>query len=245
MLSRAVGCNGRLPHRFAIYFAPPPESALNRFGASWLGRDAWTGATLARDAIDGLPADDVNDATAAPRLYGFHATLKPPFRLAAGRTVEELAEAMAEFAARHKTFAAPSLRLAAVGQFLALVLGQDSPAFSALAEDAVRAFDAFRAPPTEGETHRRRAAPLAPRQSELLEQWGYPYVLDEWRFHLTLTGSLTPERLARYQRVLGESTRALTVDPLPVDAVCLFEQADEGVPFRVAARFPLAEDASP
>ena len=36
---------------------------------------------------------------------------------------------------------------------------------------------------------------LTDRQEALLTQWGYPYVMEEFRFHITLTGALDPAHL--------------------------------------------------
>src|SRR5690242_2952145 len=109
------------PRRHAIYFAPPADSALARFAAAWLGRDAGTGARLAPPSVTGLDDDLIERITAEPRRYGFHATLKPPFALAAGRTEAELIAELGAFAATRLSFAAPPLRLAALGRFLALI----------------------------------------------------------------------------------------------------------------------------
>jgi hypothetical protein len=45
-------------------------------------------------------------------------------------------------------------------------------------------------PLTEEELTRRRKAELTPEQDKLLVDWGYPWVLDEFNFHFSLTGSL-------------------------------------------------------
>ena len=51
----------------------------------------------------------------------------------------------------------------------------------------------FARPPGAAELERRRKAGLSAAQEKMLLRWGYPYVLDEFRFHLTLTGRLQPE----------------------------------------------------
>ena len=69
--------------RHAIYFAPPAGSPLAEFGADWLGWDPATGR--GRDGFDlpGLPRRRA-ELVATPARYGFHATLKAPFRLGRG-----------------------------------------------------------------------------------------------------------------------------------------------------------------
>ncbi len=175
--------------RYALYFAPPPESALARLGASWLGRDASTGtveqATPALAGCRPLP-----ELTAAPRRYGLHGTLKAPMRLAPGCNADDLIETAAAWAARRGPVDLGRLQLAALGPFLALVPRQQPPALERFAADLVRDFDRFRAPPTPAELARRQRHPLSPRQTELLEAWGYPYVMEEFRFHITLSDAL-------------------------------------------------------
>jgi len=224
--------------RYAIYFAPEPGSALFQFGSRWLGRDASNGASFAHQAVDGIPAGRVAEITASPRMYGFHATLKPPFRMAAGATERDLREVLDEFAAKRAAFDAPPLRLGKLGSFLALVLSAPSPQFEALAADAVRCFDRFRMPATAEEIERRKHPRMKPRQIALLRMWGYPYVLDQWRFHMSLTGSLPEEDLQKLSRFLALQTEPFASQPLRVDAVCLFEQAGEGMPFSITGRYP-------
>src|SRR5262245_30411246 len=134
--------------RFAIYFAPPVGSPLHAFGSACLGREVVSGEARPYPVIDGLTSDRWRRIAASPSIYGFHATLKPPFRLAGGRTRLELVRALEQFAAARTAFTAPPLRVARISNFLALVLRDDSPAFSELADACVRGFDFFRAAPS-------------------------------------------------------------------------------------------------
>jgi hypothetical protein len=180
----------------------------------------------------------------APRRYGFHATLKPPFPLAAGRTIDELQATCAAFAATRPSFEVPGLELAEIGKFLALVLRTPSAPFAALAEDAVRAFEPFRAAPSATELARRHNARLNERERELVAVWGYPYVLDRWRFHLTLTEELDDPERAIVRREIEPLVAPFIEDTLHVDSVVLFEQPDSDRPFRELARFPFAKAAA-
>lgn len=237
MTDRAAG------RRFAIYFAPPADSPLYRFGSAWLGRDALTGAQLAQPVLDGLSVERWREITASPKMYGFHATLKPPFHMSTGHSREELILALDQFAAERKPFQASRLRLARISNFLALVLCESSAAMSKLAEACVGAFDGFRAPPTPEELARRRSASLTLRQHVLLSSWGYPYVLDEWRFHMTLASGLKRSEADLLCRSLEPLAAPCCASPLRVDAVCLFEQPDANAPFRLARRFPFGGKA--
>lgn len=229
-----------MPHfrRHAIYWAPPAGSALARFGAAWLGWDAEAGREVPHLDAPGLPLP-LAEITATPRKYGFHATLKPPFRLAGGTDAAALDRAAADLAARIAAFEAPPLTLARIGRFIALVPSAPCPPLAALAALAVTGLDGFRAPPGEAELTRRRAARLSPRQEEMLARWGYPYVLDEFRFHLTLTGALSPETADPVFSTLAALTEPFRAAPLPVTEISLFGEDVEGR-FHVIRRHALS-----
>lgn len=163
-----------MPARFAVYYAPAPGSGLDRFGSAWLGRDARTGEVLEQPAIEGLTPERQRVITEDARRYGFHATLKPPFALAPGRSSAELRDALAAFAAARAPFAIPPLTLAAIGGFLALVPSARSEPLQSLADAAVRELDGFRAPPTADELARRRKARLTPGQETNSTAGGTP-----------------------------------------------------------------------
>lgn len=225
--------------RYAIYFAPLAGSDLARVGDRWLGRDAETAQALPQPELDGLDADRLRALTEAPRHYGFHGTLKPPFHLANGCDVDDLCRAMAGFAARQAPFEIAALQLRAIADFLALVPADPAPALSALADACVTEFDAYRAAPDAAELAKRHAAGLTPRQAELLARWGYPYVLDEFRFHLTLTGPIAdPAERTRVAGLLQPLVAPLLAQPMPVHELCLFHQPDRATPFRLIQRIP-------
>ncbi|NJO54321.1 MAG: hypothetical protein HC829_05245, partial [Bacteroidales bacterium] len=76
--------------RYALYFAPLDDRPLWKFGSATIGWDAQLAAE--RPALP--PAQALvpgwAEATAEPRRYGFHATLKAPFALAEGTSAEAL-----------------------------------------------------------------------------------------------------------------------------------------------------------
>lgn len=224
--------------RYAIYFAPPADTALARFGAAWLGRDAETGVRPARPSIKGFSDERLARITETPRGYGFHATLAPPFRLAEGCTRGMLDEALAVFARGRQPFRAPPLRLAELDDFIALMLSGPSAPMQALEDDVIHTFHRFRAPPTPAEHIRRQVGTHTPRQEELLRQWGYPFVLDEFRFHMTLTCELDQTERRSLRAALERLTAPLCAQPLAVDGIALFEQETKGAPFRLARRYP-------
>lgn len=170
--------------RFAVYYVPP-EGALAEFGDAWLGFSLTQGCEVPQFQLDGL-----KDITIAPRKYGFHGTLKPPFRLVEGLTVDALKSALADLTAKLAPAVCGSLELTSLGQFLALVPTGNLGSVRSVAAACVRELDHFRTPASEAELARRRKAELSVRQDALLAQWGYPYVMEEFQFHLTLTGQL-------------------------------------------------------
>jgi len=176
--------------RYALYYAPSSQSALGRFGDTWLGRNAETGNDIARLAIDGLDGGEIVAATTSPVRYGFHGTLKPPFALKDGQTRSGLEVAINDLAVRLTPVRCGPLTLKAIGRFLALVPTEPVGELGELAASLVRVLDDFRAPASEAELAKRRSANLTPRQEEMLVAWGYPYVMEEFRFHLTLSGRL-------------------------------------------------------
>lgn len=227
-------------HRVAIYWAPARGTPLARFGAGVLGRDAATGAAMPQPAIPGLEPETVTALTAAPRRYGFHATLKAPFRLAPGSDPAALHAAVARFAAAREPVAAPPLVLEALGRFLALVPAAPAPALDALAAACVEHFDRFRAPPTPEEIARHRPDTLSPRERRHLERWGYPYVFDDFRFHLTLAGPMDEAEQATMAAALAPRAARFRETPLLIDALSVFEQPAPDRPFIITARYPFA-----
>lgn len=231
--------------RYALYFAPPATGPFWRFGCAWLGRDPESGETFARPSLPGAAADEWDDAaldalTASPRTYGFHATLKPPFRLVEGVERATFEAAAAEFAAAETPFVCADVRAAALGRFIAFRLATPEPAMQRLAARAVEALDQFRAPQTSAELAKRRAAGLTDRQEAMLAAWGYPYVMDEFRFHMTLTGAVADgakrDRLAADLAALAEAAGA--AGEMAVDGVALYEQSAPGAPFVLFRRLP-------
>lgn len=226
--------------RYAVYLAPPPDSFLWSFGSRVLGYDAANGAEPAFPDLSGFDAQTWHEITTDPRRYGFHGTLKAPFRLAEGRTEAELFGALDAFAAQHHAFQLAGLEVTALGTFIALVPSMPLPALSDLAQSAVLDLDPFRAPLSPAEIARRRPDALSARQRDYLSDYGYPYVLEEFRFHMTLTGPLADDTRPRAFNALTEAC-AVASAHLPVDIldVCLYRQEAADARFRIVHRAPL------
>lgn len=225
--------------RHAVYFAPPQDDPLNRAAALWLGRDAFSEGGITPPADAGLPLEEWQALTAEPRRYGFHATLKAPFTLTAGKTEQELADAFDAFCATTGPVTIPKLCLAGIGPFFALVPDGDSQAIDGLCAEITRAFEPFRAPLSPEDVARRRPERLTERQRALLEEWGYPYVFEEFRFHMTLTGPVPEEARPRLRDLLEARFAAFTGRPLAIAHLGLFIEPERGAPFLVDRHAPL------
>jgi len=227
-------------HRLALYWAPPSDSALARIGAAWLGRDATGIAVDDRPAIAGFDPARLDQLTAAPRHYALHGTLKPPFVLADGTDERELIAAIQLLTQGLARFTVPALELRLLDGFLALTPSTPCPALDDLAGHCVKAFDHFRRPAPAAELAKRRAAELTPRQDENVLRWGYPYVFEDFRFHITLSERLDAAEAARLQPALAELFAPAIGQPIDVSDITLFAQDGADRPFHERGRFPLA-----
>jgi putative phosphonate metabolism protein len=225
--------------RYAIYYASAPGSELDRFGAQMLGYDAFSGADLpfADGLLRGLP--DWHDLTRDPRKYGFHATLKAPLTLAPGKSEAELLAACESFASMPRSVPVIRPVVDSISGFLAVVPAERSPGIERLAADCTRDFDGFRAPLAAEDRARRNPSALTPRQRDHLDRWGYPYVMEDFRFHMTLTGRLDASRRESILAMLRERFAALGLKVLVIDRIALFRQDQADGKFRVVSHWTL------
>ncbi len=221
--------------RYAIYYAPPANADWTGFATSWLGWEMDGGRAVAHPD---MPNVDVSAITEAPRKYGLHATLKPPFQLRDGQTEAALNDACAQLATRQPPVTLDGLEIARLGRFLALLPVGDTSELNSLAAACVQDLDGFRTPATDQELARRRAASLTPAQDANLTQWGYPYVMDTFRFHITLSGRLDKHTLAATQSALESRLGPLLPKPFQIDDLALVGEASDGR-FHLIHRYPL------
>jgi putative phosphonate metabolism protein len=229
------------PHRVAIYATPNITSPWWDVGSEWLGRCAHRQSNLPQPAIEGLDAATQARLTADPRRYGWHATLKAPFRLANGVSLEQLWQAVAALCSRQTAFTLPHVKVVHMGRFLALRPEDPSPALDRLAADCVMHLQSLAAPLSASDIERRRAAGLTPEQDALMLAWGYPWVLDQFRFHFSLTGNLdctTAEVVERLVNAAGERFNSLS--PLHMNCLSIFIEPTPGADFLLwkQTRFP-------
>lgn len=217
--------------RYAIYFAPREGSAHDCFGSRWLGRDARSGCPLPHPEGPGLSVGRIAELTAAARRYGLHATLKPPFRLLSPELLPQLDCRLHALATAQSAFSF-RVAVAPMGDFLAWRPVDQHDRIAAIAAACVTELDDLRSLPSVAEIERRRESGLNTRQEALLLRWGYPYVFDEYRFHITLTDRLTGEDAAHVRAHLESSCREFSDVPLVFDTLALFVEEDAGGSFR-------------
>ena len=203
-----------MSERFAIYFAPARDSALGLAAETWLAQP------------------DLQPISVSARRYGFHATIKAPMVLSDGMDQTALEMALTEFAGAHAPVSLGRLAPTPLEGFLALIAAPQPQVITDFAATVVTAFERFRAPLSADERARRLKAPLTARQIELTDAYGYPYVLEQFLFHMTLTDRLEPATLAEMRaRALAWFGAALA-EPIVLDRLVLFHEAEAGAPFR-------------
>ena len=229
--------------RYALYFSPAENHPLTKAAARWLGRDAFSNETFPTPVVEGLTTEDVHELTADPRRYAFHATLKAPFELAEGRTEAELIEAFDRFVAENTAFDIPNTIVGQLGRFFAIVPDQVYPELQDFAARIVEDFEPFRAPLSEADFARRKPETLSPAHRANLERWGYHHVMDEFRFHMTLTGQVPAEHAPAMRAELDRRFADFANRPLAIDGLALYVEPARGAPFTALRWLPLASAA--
>jgi len=220
--------------RAAIYFTPAKDDPLTVRAAEWLGRDAFD------DCVVRDPDPLIDELVCEPARYGFHATLKAPFRLADGTTLNDLDRELAAFAIRTQAFSLGRLTVTRPNRFFALTVQAALPQLFEVEEAVRTAFEPFRAPLTEQELARRQPQSLSERQQMNLSRWGYPYVGQDFRFHMTLTNAIGDEdEAARVEKRLHSQFDPVLEAPVVIGALALFVESRPGAPFYVHSRHPL------
>ena len=232
-----------MPQRFAIYYAPAATDPLWLKAVEWHGRDPLSGEAFETE-VSGVTREALFARSVSARRYGFHATIKAPMALAEGRTRAELETALASFAAAHAPVAIGALKLVLLEGFLALVPAQQSAELTAFAAEVVEGFEAFRAPTSPAERERRlKGSHYSARQIELIDTLGYPYVLEQFQLHMTLTDRLPESEREAYSRAAAAHFGALATQETMLDRLVLFHEPDAGAPFVRLGDFELSGKA--
>jgi hypothetical protein len=227
--------------RYAICFTPTAGDPLTLAAASWLGRNVYSGAMIDPPAISGLGIQEIAFHTAVPRRYGFHGVLKAPFKLQDATAEPALLRDLMRFSGTLAPFEIPNLEVARFGNVLGLVPSYPSASLNYLAAAIVQEFDRYRAPLTEDEIDRCDPDGLSASQFTNLHRWGCAHVMDEFRFHMPLTGPVYQGDIARMERALREFFEPVLSAPIAVSNIALMMEEGMGGPFRVHSLHPMGK----
>lgn len=225
--------------RYAVYFAPKPQSELNHFGESVLGRSASCSRSTGAHSTF-IDNTRWHALTEKPAHYGFHATLKAPFELGEGFSAEDLLSAVASFSQNQAVIKLKGLAPRRLSGFMALTLSESQESLMDFAQSCVETFEPFRRRLSTQDRSRRVAQGLSERQIALLDRFGYPYVAEEFRFHMTLSGHLSQQDQDYEQWVSELYSQLVPNDPM-LDQIAVFAQANRQSAFVQLAEFPLSE----
>ncbi|MBY0611513.1 MAG: DUF1045 domain-containing protein [Beijerinckiaceae bacterium] len=223
--------------RYALYYAPDANTPLWRFGSSCLGYDAWCNRDVPHPHHSCFAGLDLDALTAEPRRYGFHATLKAPFELREGTSEDDLLAFAAAFASAKVAFELRALTVSNLGGFIALTPPERCPPLHDLADAATRELDDFRAPLSAADLERRLAQGLSDRQRRNLADFGYPYIFEDFRFHMTLTGAIDADTRDRVAAGLRDLYAPID-RPVAIDAITIFRQMTRASRFTALKRLP-------
>jgi Protein of unknown function (DUF1045) len=232
--------------RIALYYAPPQDCAWWRAGCEWLGRDPQSGEIFDHAASSSIAGVPYREVIAAPRRYGWHGTLVAPFHCASGVGPLDVLATAQSWARGITTPADIALRPALMGRFVALRAASeaDEAILRDVAASALRALAACRTRASSEDVERRIVPGMSARQIALLREWDYPYVMDEFRFHMTVASSL--DSPAAQEAVAAEwRTRIESLGPLPFNGAALFVEKEPGADFTLWKRLPFNSRQEP
>jgi hypothetical protein len=229
-------------HRHAAYYAPAEGSPLAQLGAQWLGRCAQSRRAIRQPDFPTISPATFYACTAAAARYGWHATMKAPFALKPSLEMDAIPRAFSALAQSKKALTLPPLTLRNMGDYLALVPNAASSALQELAFDCVRALHPLAEPLSDQQLVQRRRTPLNASQDAMLLQWGYPFVGEEFQWHMTLTGSLrgvTDGELQALQEAALQWFGPVLNQAVELDAICWFVEPVAGSDLYEVQRFAL------
>lgn len=225
--------------RYAIYHTPDRNDPLTLAAINWLGRDAFGGPAAFPQFPEGWNMKRHLDLVHDARRYGFHATLKAPFALASNASEQDLLDAFGELKLTSEDIVIPSLVLRQIDGFFALVPEQPSELLNEFTGLLVREFDRFRAPLTREDIARRNPDGLSERQAGYLERWGYPYVFEEFFFHMTLTGRVYGEEANDVRMALERHFAGFLGKQHRLSHIAIFCEPAPGADFAVRSIRPV------
>ncbi len=227
--------------RYAICFTPSPSDPLSHVAANWLGRNVFSGEMLEPPAVRGLGIHEIAFHTAVPRRYGFHGVLKAPFHLSAEVSEAQLLRELMRFSGTFQPFSVPRIEVARLGNYYSLVPTLPCENVRYLASSIVQHFDGFRAPLSEADIERSDPDGLSAAQFTKLHRWGNPYVMDEYRFHMPVTGPVNVVDMPRIEQALRGIFEPVLAEPIAISNIALMMEEGMGGPFRVHSLHPMGK----
>ncbi len=225
--------------RYAIYHTPDRYDPLAMAASNWLGRSAFGDPANTPVLPENWTAERHSDLVRDAKRYGFHATLKAPFSLAKTVREQDLFDHFAALKLPAADIVIPSLVLRQIDGFFALVAEHPNDILNAFAGVLVREFDKFRAPLTADEIARRHPDSLSDQQRSHLEHWGYPYVFDEFFFHMTLTSRVHGTEAQEVRTILEQHFAAYLGKPYSISHIAIFVEPAPSMDFSIRSIRPV------
>jgi Protein of unknown function (DUF1045) len=225
--------------RYAIFFTPQPGTALAAFGRSWFGR-AHDASTLHEFSAPGLSGSGFAKLPVSPGCYnGLHVAFRPPFALRRGMGPDALKARLNSFARRRRGVNTGPLTLVRDRRFLVLRPRENLQALEWLSTQCLSAFDGFAAPLSADDRNERLGPHLSLYQKLLLESFGSPEVMSEFRFAFRLSGPLAPGPIERLAEALWPVLQGICEDGIEIDALSLLGDPGGRAPLRLISRHRL------
>jgi len=222
--------------RYAIYYAPPKESNLEEFGRYWFGWDPINAKSINNKqrinylngfGIKNLKNIDKNVLIA--KKYGFHGTLIPPFKLNKNYSTNTLFKKTEEIAKKLKKFKFYKFKLKKINNFYAFVQNKKNNNINKLSNRLVRELFKFRSPLTKKEIDRRNPSKLSKLQLNILYKWGYPYLMSEFNFHMTLASEVTGNKLYLELKKIERNKEIILNEINNFDKIYIFGENQKGM----------------
>ena len=222
--------------RYAIYYAPPKESSLEEFGRYWFGWDPLNAKLINNKqrinylngfGIKNLKNIDKNVLIA--KKYGFHGTLIPPFKLNKNYSTNLLFKKTEDIAKKFKKFKFYKFKLKKMNNFYAFVQNKKNNNINKLSNRLVRELFKFRSPLTKKEIDRRNPSKLSKLQLNILYKWGYPYLMSEFNFHMTLASEVTGNKLYLELKKIERNKEIILNEINNFDKIYIFGENQKGM----------------
>ena len=222
--------------RYAIYYAPPKESSLEEFGRYWFGWDPLNAKLinnkqrinyLNRFGIKNLKNIDKNVLIA--KKYGFHGTLIPPFKLNKNYSTNTLFKKTEDIAKKFKKFKFYKFKLKRINNFYAFVQNKKNSNINKISNRLVKELFKFRSPLTKKEIDKRNPSKLSKLQLNILHKWGYPYLMSEFKFHMTLASEVTGNKLYSELKKIEKKKEIILNEINDFDKIYIFGENQKGM----------------